>query len=114
MTQVGQQDSTSFHADTAPQLGAADHEDMIWIPGGTFRMGSDRHYPEEAPVHTVTVDGFWMNAHTVTNDEFRRFVDAMGYVTLAERPPDPADYPGAKPEMLMAASVVFQKPRQPV
>jgi formylglycine-generating enzyme required for sulfatase activity len=87
---------------------------MVWIPGGAFRMGSDRHYPEEAPAHDVSVDGFWMDAHSVTNDEFRRFVDATGYVTLAERPPNPADYPGAKPEMLMPASVVFQKPRQPV
>jgi formylglycine-generating enzyme len=86
------------------------HDGMVWIPGGTFRMGSDRHYPEEAPAHEVRVDGFWMDAHTVTNEEFRRFVDATGYVTLAERPPDPADYPGAKPEMLVPASVVFQKP----
>src|SRR5262249_46815196 len=83
---------------------------MIWIRGGTSRMGSDRHYPEEAPAHAVRVDGFWIDAHTVTNEEFRRFVDATGYVTLAERPPNPADYPGAKPEMLVPASVVFQKP----
>jgi formylglycine-generating enzyme required for sulfatase activity len=87
---------------------------MIWVPGGTFRMGSDNHYPEEAPAHTVTVDGFWMDIHAVTNEEFRRFVDATAYVTLAERAPNPADYPGAKPDMLMPASVVFQKPRQPV
>ena len=87
---------------------------MIWIPGGTFRMGSDKHYPEEAPAHTVTVDGFWMDRHTVTNDEFRRFVDATAYVTLAERAPNPADYPGARPDMLMPASVVFRKPRQQV
>jgi formylglycine-generating enzyme required for sulfatase activity len=46
-------------------------EDMVWIPGGTFLMGSDKHYPEEAPVHEVTVDGFWMDRHTVTNEEFR-------------------------------------------
>jgi len=83
---------------------------MVWIPGGTFRMGSDHHYPEEAPAHAVRVDGFWIDTHTVTNEEFRRFVDATGYVTLAERPPNAADYPGAKPEMLVPASVVFQKP----
>ena len=47
---------------------------MVWIPGGTFRMGSDDHYPEEAPTHKVTVDGFWMDLHTVTNAEFARFV----------------------------------------
>jgi formylglycine-generating enzyme required for sulfatase activity len=77
-------------------------------------MGSDEHYAEEAPVRVVSVDGFWMDTHTVTNAEFRRFVDATGHVTLAERPPNPADYPGAKPEMLMPASVVFQKPARPV
>jgi formylglycine-generating enzyme len=92
----------------------ARREGMVRIPGGTFRMGSDRHYPEEAPAHEVSVDGFWMDTHTVTNEEFGRFVDATAYVTLAERPPNPADYPGAKPEMLMPASVVFQKPRQRV
>ena len=67
--------------------------DMAWVPGGTFRMGSDSHYPEEAPAHDARVDGFWMDAHTVTNEEFRRFIDATGYVTLVERAPDPADYP---------------------
>src|SRR5262245_17163493 len=87
---------------------------MAWIPGGAFRMGSDRHYPEEAPAHEVRVGGFWMDAHTVTNDDFRRFVDATGHVTLAERPPNPADYPGARPDMLVPASVVFQKPQRRV
>jgi len=56
---------------------------MAWIPGGTFRMGSDRHYPEEAPVHRVTVDGFWIDRTPVTNREFRKFVHATGYVTFA-------------------------------
>jgi formylglycine-generating enzyme required for sulfatase activity len=83
---------------------------MVWIPGGTFRMGSDRHYPEEAPAHEVTVDGFWMDRHTVTNAQFRRFVEATGHVTLAERPPNPDDYPGAKPELLVPASIVFRRP----
>jgi formylglycine-generating enzyme required for sulfatase activity len=87
---------------------------MVWIPGGTFLMGSDKHYREEAPAHEVTVTGFWMDAHTVTNEEFRRFVDATKYVTSAERPPNPDDYPGAKPEFLVPASVVFQQPRQAV
>ena len=75
---------------------------MVHIPRGTFLMGSDRHYPEEAPVHAVTVDGFWIDSHTVTNAEFARFVAATGYVTLAETPADPARYPGAKPEMRCA------------
>jgi formylglycine-generating enzyme required for sulfatase activity len=82
---------------------------MAWIPGGTFLMGSDRHYPEEAPAHNVTVDGFWMAKHQVTNAEFSRFVEATGHVTLAERPADPANYPGAKPDLLVPSSVMFKK-----
>ena len=89
-------------------------EKMVWIPGGTFLMGSDKHYPEEAPAHEVTVDGFWMDSHTVTNEEFRKFVEATKHVTSAERAPNPDDYPGAKPELLVPASVVFQKPKQRV
>ena len=87
---------------------------MSWIPGGTFLMGSNDHYPEEAPAHRVTVGGFWMDQYAVTNTEFRRFVDATGYVTLAERPANAADYPGAKPEMLLPASVMFKKSAHPV
>ena len=83
---------------------------MLWIPGGTFRMGSDKHYPEEAPVHRVTVDGFWIDVTPVTNKEFRRFVNATGYVTLAETKPDAKDYPGALPHMLKAGSLVFTPP----
>jgi formylglycine-generating enzyme required for sulfatase activity len=85
--------------------------DHIWIPGGTFMMGSDHHYPEEAPAHEVSVDGFWIDRHPVTNDEFSRFVHDSVYVTVAERIPNPADYPGAKLEMLIPASVVFRKPK---
>jgi formylglycine-generating enzyme required for sulfatase activity len=80
---------------------------MIWIPGAEFRMGSDRHYPEEAPVRTVSVEGFWIDAHPVTNRQFARFVRETGWVTFAELPPQPADYPGALPEMLFAGSLVF-------
>jgi sulfatase modifying factor 1 len=83
---------------------------MVWIPGGTFRMGSDRHYPEEAPVHRVGVDGFWIDRTPVTNRDFLRFVKATGYVTFAERKPDPKDYPGALPHMLRAGSLVFSPP----
>ena len=90
--------------------GPSPFADMLWVPGGTFRMGSDRHYPEEAPAHPVTVDGFWMDRTPVTNEAFSRFVDETGHVTLAETAPDPADYPGALPEMLHAASLVFHKP----
>jgi formylglycine-generating enzyme required for sulfatase activity len=83
---------------------------MVWVPGGTFVMGSDSHYPEEAPAHRVSVNGFWIDQHTVTNREFARFVAETGHVTLAERSPDPADYPGAKPELLVPASTVFRRP----
>lgn len=87
---------------------------MVWIPGGTFRMGSDQHYPEEAPPHPVRVDRFWMDRHTVTNAEFRKFVEATGHVTLAEKPANAADYPGAKPELLVPSSVMFKKAPGPV
>ncbi len=98
----------------APPPGPPPAPDMVWIPGGAFRMGSDHHYPEEAPAHEVTVDGFWMDRYTVTNREFRLFVEATGHVTLAERPPTAEDYPGAKPEMLVAASMLFRKALHPV
>jgi formylglycine-generating enzyme len=87
---------------------------MVWIPGGTFRMGSDRHYPEEAPVHRVTVDGFWIDRTPVTNRHFRYFVRETGYVTFAEKTPDPKDYPGALPHMIFAGSLVFTPPNHPV
>jgi formylglycine-generating enzyme len=87
---------------------------MVWIAGGTFRMGSDRHYPEEAPAHHVRVDGFWIDRTPVTNRQFREFIKATGYVTQAEIPPDPNDYPGALPRMLRAGSLVFSPPRHPV
>ena len=106
VTNMAQADTTA--------ASAAPTRDMRRIPGGTFLMGSDHHYPEEAPAHRVTVDGFWMDAHAVTNAEFKRFVDATGHVTLAERPANPADYPGAKPEMLAPSSVMFKKAPGPV
>src|SRR5262249_32723899 len=83
---------------------------MVRIPGATFLMGSDGHYPEEAPAHQVTVGGFWMDAGPVTNREFGRFVRKTGYVTVAERAPDPAQYPGARPELLVPFSSVFVAP----
>ena len=86
---------------------------MRYIPGGTFLMGCDHFYPEERPVHRVHVDGFWMDEHPVTVAEFRRFVQATGYVTLAERPLDPADYPDADPELLVPGSLVFQPHGRP-
>jgi formylglycine-generating enzyme len=87
---------------------------MAWIPGATFLMGSDRHYPEEGPAHKVTVGGFWIDAGPVTNSEFARFARKTGYVTVAERAPDPADYPGARPDLLVPFSSVFVAPGHPV
>ena len=88
--------------------------DMIWISGGTFRMGSNHHYPEEAPAHRVTVNGFWIDRAPVSNRDFRKFVNATGYITFAEMKPDAKDYPGALPHMLKAGSLVFTPPKQPV
>ena len=87
---------------------------MLRIPGGTFRMGSDRHYPEEAPAHGVTVDEFFIDRTPVTNRQFKEFVRATGHVTFAEIPPDPKDYPGALPHMLYAGSLVFSPPTRVV
>jgi formylglycine-generating enzyme len=88
--------------------------DMVWIRGGTFLMGSNDFYPEERPVHRVMVDGFWMDKRPVTNAEFRCFIEATGYVTTAERPPDPRDYPGVNPTLLVPGSLVFRRPTQRV
>lgn len=96
------------------QPGPPPAKDMVWIPGGTFLMGSNDYYPEEAPVRPVSVEGFWIDARPVTNAQFRRFVKATGYVTVAERRPDPALYPGAPPEALVPGSSVFVPPLQPV
>ena len=87
---------------------------MVWIPGGTFRMGSDTFYPEERPVHRVTVGGFWIDKFPVTNEQFARFVGATRHVTFAEIRPNPTDYPGALPHLLFAGSLVFVQPDRPV
>ena len=86
---------------------------MAQIACGTFRMGSDAHYPEERPAHSVTVDGFWIDRYAVTNADFAVFVAATGYLTFAERPLDPALYPGADPDLLKPGSAVFSMPRRP-
>jgi formylglycine-generating enzyme required for sulfatase activity len=90
------------------------HANMVWVPGGSFRMGSDKHYAEEAPVHCVTVEAFWIDRTPVTNRQFREFVRATGYVTFAEIAPDPKDYPGALPNMLKPGSLVFNPPKHAV
>jgi formylglycine-generating enzyme required for sulfatase activity len=88
--------------------------DMIQIPGGVFRMGSDHHYKEEAPAHSVKVDAFLMDAKTVTNRQFADFVAETGYVTVAERPLDPAMYPDAAPELAVPGALVFHMTDGPV
>ena len=99
---------------TSAPPGPPPFSDMAWVPGGTFRMGSDRHYPEERPVHRVHVDGFWMDRHPVNHARFARFVAATGFTTFAEIPPNQSDYPEARPEMLYAGSLVFVQPAGPV
>src|ERR1700755_470994 len=99
-----QDDAASLLRDSSDEV-ADPTTEMVWIPAATFRMGSDKHYPEEAPVHEVHVDGFYIDRTPVTNEQCERFVRATGYVTTAERPASAADYPGAKPELLQPSSV---------
>jgi formylglycine-generating enzyme required for sulfatase activity len=87
---------------------------MNFIPGGIFRMGSDKHYPEEAPSHSVAVDGFWIDLTPVTNRQFKEFVRATGHVTFAEEVTDPTNYPDAMPHLIFAGSLVFTPPGHPV
>lgn len=97
-------------APSAPSPGCApaDTAAMVWIPGGRFTMGEGPRYPEEGPPREVALEGFWMDAHEVTNAEFAAFVEATGYRTLAERAPPPV--PGAPPEMLEPGSAMFAPP----
>ncbi|MBA3867377.1 MAG: formylglycine-generating enzyme family protein [Solirubrobacterales bacterium] len=87
---------------------------MTWLAGGSFRMGCDRFYREEEPIHRVDIDGFWIDSKPVTVGEFRHFVRATEYVTVAERRPDPANYPGVDPALLVPGSLVFQGTPGPV
>ena len=96
-----------------PRLGSMT-KGMTWLSGGSFRMGCDRFYREEEPIHTVEVDGFWIDSQPVTVKDFRHFVRATEHVTVAERKPDPADYPGVDPGLLVPGSLVFQGTPGPV
>jgi sulfatase modifying factor 1 len=100
-------------------------EGMVWIPGGEFSMGAQdppdmtdavgmQATTDSRPVHRVSVDGFWMDATEVTNDQYAAFVKATGYVTVAEKTPRAEDFPGAPPESLVAGSVIFSPPARPV
>jgi formylglycine-generating enzyme len=102
-------------ASTAVSIpGRPPSKDIAWVPGGEFLMGSEDFYPEEAPLRRVAVDGFWMDEHPVTVAEFRRFVKDTGHLTVAERAPDPAEFPDADPEQLVPGSLVFHMTPGPV
>jgi formylglycine-generating enzyme len=87
---------------------------LVWVPTQTAVLGSDKHYPEEAPVREIGVDGFWIQPRAVTNAEFAAFVDATGYLTVAERPLNPDSYPGAPADNLQPGSMVFTRTSGPV
>jgi sulfatase modifying factor 1 len=90
-------------------------EKMIYIPSGSFSMGSDdAAFSDARPVHTVKIRGFWMDEHEVTNSEFEKFVRATNYQTVAEQPLSSADFPGVPVENLVPGSGVFTPPSQPV
>jgi formylglycine-generating enzyme required for sulfatase activity len=82
---------------------------MVWVPGGTFEMGSDE-FSDTRPVHPVSINGFWMDEHEVTNAQFAAFVKATGYKTVAEQPLDPANYPDVPADQLVPGSAVFTPP----
>lgn len=86
---------------------------MVWVPGGSYKMGSN-DFPDSQPIHEVEVDGFWMDAHEVTNAQFALFVEATGYQTVAERALDPADFPNVPLDMLVPGSAVFSPPSNKV
>ncbi|GAB7143225.1 formylglycine-generating enzyme family protein [Mycobacterium riyadhense] len=88
--------------------------ELVDLPGGSFRMGSTSFYPEEAPIHTVTVGPFAVERHPVTNAQFEEFVCATGYVTVAEQQIDPALYPGMDPADIRPGAMVFRPTTGPV
>src|SRR5438552_2619522 len=110
---IGAANSASNESGEAPK-------GMVWIPGGEFSMGAvvnghgscEMAMPsnDAEPIHRVRVDGFWMDKTVVTNEQFAKFVDATGYVTIAERAPTQEEFPNAPPENLVAGSVVFAPP----
>src|SRR5689334_3653933 len=85
---------------------------MVWIPGGSFTMGSETEYPEERPAHEVAVHGFWIDRHPVTNAQFARFVAATGYVTVAERTLPPDRHRGVPTSLRAPGSAVFVVPER--
>ncbi|HEV7350858.1 formylglycine-generating enzyme family protein [Telluribacter sp.] len=105
-------DSTNLAVEETPTA-KGDTSNMVWIEGGTFLMGNDE-FPDSRPVHEVKVAGFWMDPHEVTNAEFAKFVEATNYITVAERPLNPADFPGVPADKLVPGSAVFTPTAQRV
>jgi formylglycine-generating enzyme required for sulfatase activity len=106
-----EQDAASAKSSSSQKF----HEGMVWIPGGRFWMGTTHAQMEDArPVHQVEIKGFWMDRTDVTNEEFARFVKATGYVTIAERPLSPKEFPNLAPDERAAGSVVFTPPSGPI
>lgn len=112
-------------ADPGPATSSVTHPaGMIWISGGEFLMGTDDptdlicgvpdRMPDARPIHPVLVDGFWIDETEVTNEQFAKFVEATGYVTVAERRPLQKDFPNVPPENLVPGSIVFHPPSHPV
>jgi formylglycine-generating enzyme required for sulfatase activity len=108
--QAGQRaQSERLQCALAPEPSGSPHPGMVWVPAGSVDFGDDV-YPEELPVRRTAVGGFWIDRTEVTNDAFARFVDATGYVTVAERPVDPQLFPGLPPGMQAPGAVVFVMP----
>ncbi|MHA4844928.1 formylglycine-generating enzyme family protein [Flavitalea antarctica] len=99
---------------SANLLTHTDLRDMVLITGGSFNMGSESFYPEEKPIHKVTVSSFYIDKYTVTNRQYQKFVDETGYITVAERPLNADDFPGIKPELLAPGALIFKKANGPV
>jgi formylglycine-generating enzyme required for sulfatase activity len=95
---------------SAMRTGSSWTNNMEWIPGGHYWMGSEDGHPDEQPVHQITVSGFWMDKTEVTNEQFEQFVKASGYVTMAERKPDSKDFLDVPLEMLVPGSLNFNPP----
>jgi sulfatase modifying factor 1 len=106
--------AAAVRIDTTPAPGEAP-PGMTWIPGGTFWMGCENcGMPDALPSHLVSVDGFWMDRTPVTNAEFERFVAETRYLTVAERPLDPREFPGVPRDKLVPGSAVFRPTASPV
>jgi formylglycine-generating enzyme len=99
----------------ALMVGCEIGEGMVWIPGGKYRRGSDFDaFRDARPIRTIELDGFWMDETPVTNAQFAKFIEATGYITMAERKPDPAKFPEAPAENVVPGSICFSPPSEPI